>query len=506
MARTHYILFVYLLPALICLGLLLATFGIRVPWFLAVIAFPLVGLGLTLVVGTIALARENARLRDHSVPESESRGWPANLRFVISRLRAALDPAVLAFASPAENFALRNDLDRLDRGRSAGAAESVVLYATRIQEALLRDALRPVLRLAAPGRVAQNIDLANAYCGLPNQLKGLMHRLDEMGWDARHATRVITEQDMDLAVAAVPRVLQWFFCDSPTGPRRANLLASNRPPESLLPGELNRLLDRVADPDAELLASLHLDDGAGPLLSSPVLPAVLAEALLDRNRMDEAWRVLTPARARFDQDVRLRQLLGLYWSRRGDAEENVAALHDARKVLEAIERSGSPADEETYGILAGVYKRLADRKAEGADWLRRCHDTYLEGWERSGRRNGYLGINTASTALWLGDKELARRTAAEVRKQFEEIRDGLAKMPEGPRQLTYWDQVTLAEAYLLEGRLEEAGTLYRDAFLRHADRSGIVMVSVKQASRHLRELGLADRTADVLGGHASSDL
>ena len=60
-----------------------------------------------------------------------------------------------------------------------------------------------------------------------------------------------------------------------------------------------------------LIASLRVKDGASSVLSSPALSALLVEALLGRERMEEAWQVLTLVRARFEQDVRLRQLQGL---------------------------------------------------------------------------------------------------------------------------------------------------------------------------------------------------
>ena len=96
----------------------------------------------------------------------------------------------------------------------------------------------------------------------------------------------------------------------------------------------------------------------------------------------------------------------------GAQEGEVKHLHRARAELEALRPSGSPADEETHGILAGIYKRLSDQDPANASWLQRCHEVYLRGWELSQEMNNYLGINAASTALWLGQGALAAEAEA----------------------------------------------------------------------------------------------
>ncbi len=198
--------------------------------------------------------------------------------------------------------------------------------------------------------------------------------------------------------------------------------------------------------------------------------------------------------------MRLRQLEALYWSRRGSTEGAAAHLHKARQALETLRPGGSPADEETHGILGGVYKRLSELEAAVPSWLRRCHEEYRRGWELSQQTNNYLGINAASTALWLGEKEEANRLAAEVRQTLDALREALRTSEGGPRTLTYWDQATLAEACLLLGDLERSRTLYAEAFARFKEKVADIEVTRKQGRRILDKLGLGGQSADVLGG------
>jgi len=414
-------------------------------------------------------------------------------------LLEAFDPTVTAFRCEESSFVLRDDLDRLDRVRGAGAAEAVVFYCSRILEVMTRVRLRDICR--ASERMAQNLNFLNQYCALPLSLKRWLDRLRELGNDARHAGRPLTNDDADLAFVILLRWLHWYFCEYPWGDFRSALTVHNRPLETLLPGEVARLIDRLDNPDGadEFLTSLRLAERDSLVLLTPVVPAVLAEILLGRGKLEEAYQVLRSARRRFDRDLRLRQLEALYWSRRGSAEGVVGHLYKARQALETLRPGGSPADEETHGILGGIYKRLSELEAAQPSWLRRCHEEYRRGWELSQQSNNYLGINAASTALWLGQKETASHLAAEVRLSLDALREALRTSEGAPRTLTYWDQATLAEACLLLGDLERSRTLYAEAFARFPEKVAEIEITRKQARRILANLGQDNRSADVLG-------
>jgi tetratricopeptide (TPR) repeat protein len=215
-----------------------------------------------------------------------------------------------------------------------------------------------------------------------------------------------------------------------------------------------------------------------------VLASVLVEKLLDADCAVEAQTVLTAALKEFAGDVRLRQLQGLLFSRTG-------RLKEACDVLEAIEITDSAADEETQGILAGVYKRRADVEPERYDeFLRTCNEKYYRGWRQSHESNTYLGINAAATALWLGQSGQVIPLATTIRNLLETRRLGLAKrVSESPRFLNCWDQLSLAESHLLLKDWDKARECYREALDRFRGQAKVMEVARDQAKKDLIALG-----------------
>ena len=197
--------------------------------------------------------------------------------------------------------------------------------------------------------------------------------------------------------------------------------------------------------------------------------------------------------ALFPSDVRLRQLMGLYHSRTENFE-------DALKFLEPLYEKLTD-DDETAGILGGIYKRLWKHEGTKTDWLAKSYRAYRRGWERSKCTNAYPGINAATTALWLGrsgeSKEIAEKVRDLLRRRANAIHAKAGLI------FDYWDQVSLAEAELLAGNLAEARALYRDAFARHALQRGDVKVSRNQLAAILPCLALAASPEEFLA-HGSA--
>lgn len=410
------------------------------------------------------------------------------------RLTDAFDPRVTAFRT--DTFSLAEDLDWLDRHRGQGAAVGVILHSTRLLEVLTRGAAATAGLTLSAGRLDEALRLLSGYQYLSRETYRLLDRLRDLGNAARHVLRRMTPADADQGYAIVLRGLQWYFCEFPRGPRLACLCVHNRPLDDLLPADVATLLAVLESAElspAGFLAGLRLGDPRAPLLASPVLAAVLAERLLTDGRSDEAQRVLTAALGHFPQDVRLRQLQGLLWSRAG-------RLREACDWLEAIGGTDSAADEETMGILAGAYKRRAEAESNGRDdWLRKCHGRYDRGWQRSRGSNTYLGVNAAATGLWLGLRLEAATTAGRVRDILEgRRRDLVAADP--PAALHCWDQLTLAEAHLLLGEFDTAARCYRDAAERFGAQRDALRVARGQAERTLATLGRPELGATMFPG------
>jgi tetratricopeptide (TPR) repeat protein len=390
-----------------------------------------------------------------------------------------LPSALLAYGT--DHFTLGDELRRLRGVQQVGAAEAEIFYATRILEVLSADALRALRLPPAPNAFA-NLDVLRQLNLLPPTTSSWAHALRRTGNAVRHVQRRVSADDAELAVLFLERWLGWFFSTYRHGPRLPDL-----PPGSLC-------LDDRADPELRALM-LTLDQGtfqpgsfvpsaaagrpAG--LRSPTLPAVAGELLLERGDPEAARRVARAALERFPDDLRLRQLVGLSYSRQKDLEE-------ARRWLEPLlERYRD--EEETIGITAGLFKRLAETRGDDPAWLTRAHRAYLHGWERSRHSNAYLGVNAASTALFLGQPALAQELAGGVRDLLVRRLALLGGTPANASSvLGYWDSVTLAEAHLLLGELAAARASYREAFAREGSPSGKVEVTRHQLARLLRLL------------------
>ena len=306
-----------------------------------------------------------------------------------------------------EQFLLKEDLDRLARVLQVHAPEAVILYCARILEALAAAALRAI-KLAPSPSVFSNLDALQQYNLIPTATRYWAHALRRSGNQVRHLHARVHPEDAELAALLTERWLEWFFRRFRYGPRLPDLTRDGGP---LLLSTRTDLRPLVAD-----LENLHHNLEAvlppfdltarNQLLRLPAMPAVFAEALLDRGERERACAVLEEALKEFPEDLRLRQLQGLYHSRTGNLEE-------ARKCLEPLYEKDS--DEETAGITAGVYKRLWWKDRDNKEWLEKSHRAYAYGWKVSKQTNTFVGINAAATLLFLGRPAESQRIAEVVR-------------------------------------------------------------------------------------------
>jgi tetratricopeptide (TPR) repeat protein len=397
---------------------------------------------------------------------------------------AELPPGMAAYAT--EQFVLADELDGLARVQRAGAVEAEIFYAARILEALSAEALR-ALGLTPTANVFANLDVLHKFDQLSVATAHWAHALRRTGNAVRHVLRRVGPDDAELAALFAERWLVWFFREFSHGPRLSGLAPDGvclRPDGA----GYRRMMTDLEQGRFGRDDYLRKD---GAVLRTPALPAVAAEVLLDRNDLDGAHAVLTAALAAFPDDVRLNQLMGLRWSRAGRLEQ-------ARAWLEPLYQLHRD-DDETVGITAGVYKRLwlADRAAR--DWLGRSHKAYLHGWDRSRHTNPYLGINAATTALWMGRRDQARDFAGKVHDLLAQRVTLLARGREGGYALGFWDQVTLAEAQVLLGDLPAARAAYQEALRRYPDQRAGAEVARTQLKHLLEALGLPNPVDEFLG-------
>lgn len=220
-------------------------------------------------------------------------------------------------------------------------------------------------------------------------------------------------------------------------------------------------------------------------ISDPRAYRTLAQQLLRKGEPLIAYDVASDGLKLAEGDVRLQQLQGLALARSG-------ATAPANRILAALWEAGHK-DPETTGMLARTNKdlwlMLCD-KCEGGGHLERAHELYKSGYDnacKSGDINGgiYNGINAASTALLIGDREGAARLAEEV-----------IALCDCCAPANYWSLASKAEAKLVRHELEAAEEFYCQAAQCCEASSGDVSATRKQARLLLNALGEDPQTFD----------
>jgi class 3 adenylate cyclase/tetratricopeptide (TPR) repeat protein len=195
-----------------------------------------------------------------------------------------------------------------------------------------------------------------------------------------------------------------------------------------------------------------------------------------------AHEILEEGVGKFSSDLRLTQLYCLSLVKCG-------FLRKARDILTRLVREQHE-DEETLGILGRVYKEMWLIASDGdpaSPYLRQSRNLYLKAFQ--GSRGNYSGINAASLSLIMGDGAMADKLSRLVIKICaERIRQ--------PGGKDYWVVATLGEAFLLQGRQEEARRYYQLA----RRLSGNNLSTLASTRRQLNLLGsYTDVDAEVLG-------
>lgn len=391
-------------------------------------------------------------------------------------------------------FHLGYDLSCLFRSRQQKLHEATVLYAARILEALSGAALE---RVGLPHQPTTYSNLYELYSyGLtPQSTLYWANALRRVGNSVRHALRQSHPAEETVAAAFLNQWLHWFFCRGDRGRAGAASLTNNDDGDTglIIDDTLREAMaqvERVGEGFADLTRRL-MKQYEGDEVGVPAIISVFADTLLsihDEARRAEAYteahRVLDDALSRYPEDLRLTQLKALCHSRAGDAEL-------AMKVLRPIYRKHR-GDPESTGIMGGIYKRMW-RKTGDPEFLSKSHQTYIRGWERD-RGNTYLGINTATTALFLDRLDRAAEVAAAVEKELDKRRQRLAQNQAGlVRDLCCWDQLTLVEAELLQKKPGSAARSYSQAVERFgASQAGDLDVARRQLRDVSDKLGVTD--------------
>ena len=366
----------------------------------------------------------------------------------------------------------------------------------RVLEALSANALS-VVGMKASENAFSNLDTLEKYSLLTMGSLYSAHALRRLGNKARHIQEELTVEHAELALALTEQVLQWFFfLELPNKPAVDRLCRDERCLQLATDVALREALT-----EAELVGRTWPSGWAElpeqqrtALLRTPQPAAIVAEMWQDRGRdMAKAAGDLLRDALAFDRlrnDLRLRQLHSLALSRNGELEK-------ARDKIEELRPSDSD-DEETVGIAAGIYKRIWQREPEAKQPLAKSHKLYLKGWKKSKQASAYLGINAATTALWLGKPDESRQLATDVAKLLSGRAERLQQCGCADIRADYWTQASLAEALLLQGQLPPAAAAYRTAFEQYPDNQGDFRVTRTQLQAIAQALSIPQKDIEPL--------
>jgi len=380
---------------------------------------------------------------------------------------------LLEFEMP--NFQLRNDLEQLSIVYQHSVPEATVFYSGRILEALSSSAVE-ALGGKAKANVFANLEYIDDFHFLDPVTRYWAHALRRMGNQVRHILGPLEADAHHVAIALLDTWLKWYFTQYPLGP---SLPSFSQRQESQLDifKIFNQLSQQLSNTDfnAELFNQQHSD-----ILLHPALVSVIIEKLLDRKDYTVADQLILQALERSPSDLRLIQLQGLSMSRQNHLKQACQILSQLNKRF--------PNDDETMGILGGVYKRMWSESGN-AQHLQRAGKLYEQGWRNSKQRNAYLGINAASIKLWQNQADSAKEIASAITEQFELKQNILKeKFPNEPFRLNFWDQETLAQAAFLAGKEQDSVALYKELLdpKRHPDKPfNVVIGQLKQHFTHM---------------------
>lgn len=412
------------------------------------------------------------------------RSFPNKKSSPSNRFSDGLSPSVLDFS--AQHYRLADDLCHLDAVYAARVPEAMVFYCARTLEVLVRDAYVKVFGAHESPKLAQQIDQLVQYNFIPKHSSYWMKGVRLLGNDVRHINRRVKFDEAESAIFFLFFCLKWFFCDFALGARAVSI---NKPNSNPIPQSKNHLVDiswaleKKRLDRATLIKVLNANQKffTESFPVNPTLPTMLIDMLLGFGETGLATQMVegieNHLRGKDKKHYpRFKALKGLLLSRSGELRAALDVLNDVY-----YQNNRERADDDHLGILGGVYKRIWQTSA-CTDSLEKAYKTYKYGWDGRFTRksNVYLGINTATTALFLGQHEKSSRIARDIVGSLKARRNTIQGKTANRNDLSYWDMATLAEASLLAGDHATAKETYRQAFNTYPQMEQSIHVTKEQ--------------------------
>lgn len=373
------------------------------------------------------------------------------------------------------HLALHKDLTHLQAVYDAGATEAVIFYAGRILEALSAEGVS-LFGEQSKSNVFANLEYLNDFHIFDFATLHWAHALRRQANQVRHLLGNVEPQDQDIALALLDTWLGWYFSKFPLG-----LCLNQYRTHKQQGNALHQLVDNIS----LQMANTEVNEQAllvHPLVQkSPIFSSILIESLINKDQLDLAGNALQHTLQHYPEDLRLRQLNGLYCSRKGMLDEATEQLSGLYKTLST--------DDETIGIFAGVLKKTWQRDQTNTSALQHACRLYDKGWQQSKQRNTYLGINAAAINLWLGNPDKAREIALGIVQQFQH-KKLMIEQKQRMKQFSFnfWELATIGEALYITGQQTEALVHYQALFAPGLHPLGKTRVAARQLTVHFEHV------------------
>ncbi len=219
---------------------------------------------------------------------------------------------------------------------------------------------------------------------------------------------------------------------------------------------------------------------------NPDIYRVLGDSILRLGEPLMAYDVIAEGLQKWPNDIRLQQLMALALARSG-------ATHRANSILLQLLELGHE-DEETLSLLARTHKDLwlqATDQEEKKEQLQLAAKRYKEAYQRS--NSYYPGINAATMAMLMGDKNEALALAEEVRDRCL----GQLKPLQEKTCDDYWLMATLGESCLILQQFAEAKQWYARAIQLGEKRFGDLSSTRRNATLLLKYAETGGSSASI---------
>jgi hypothetical protein len=372
-------------------------------------------------------------------------------------------------------FNLSKDISYVKISKENGLSEASIFYSARILEVTVSELIN-YYQLKDKKNLFQNLYILGSYNLLPQSVQHIANSLRILGNQVRHVHFESSLLDQESCILFLEFWLNWYSRQNKSIEVTDNIFQHDRE----LYVFLEIIVSSYSDRNVTLFQKQNSLNTLDKVFQFGSIISLLVERYLDLNLLSDASYCINEG-LKFNPDYfKLRLMEGLYYKRMGN-------LDLAIEKLEFLYNSGYGNEEEVRGILAGIYKSIWLENGD-EKWLRKSQKKYESGWKEF-PENVYLGINLATTSLFLNKFDLARSTAEDIKILLYKRKDFLKSISE-TNILSLWDELTLAESELIIGNIAECKRIFTSIALNNEKSEGSLKVAAKQFSLIIKQMNL----------------